>query len=329
MHWSIFILTLCAALGPGFLPDNDPNLGGLMPVDHSIEDRCSDEYIPVKPNPLRRLQANYETSKLEPGVSVIDECGCPGCCTLKPVTVTETILLTSTNYCFFTATAVTTTEITQFTTETTTRMITKTSNLKIVETVTRQTTQTILSQVLTTTTITNTVKRFQTEVRLATESTLSVQTSLSFIEGTVTRQVPFFTPYTIFTGTSSSFLTFFEQDFTVTTLQVTITDFGGGTSRGPLELTSTNTVTTSVNGPLITTVIVQTQTLSLDFAIQALGTATPSPLSTIPFSDIISSTNFIQVPFTATIPQITQSGVAITVTEATTVTFSFISTQLP
>ncbi len=230
--------------------------------DNSTKDDSSEELIPVKPNPLRRLQANYEPTRTEPGVSVIEDCGCPGCCTLSPTTVFTTIVLTSTNYCFFTSIATTTTDTTLITTITTTSVLTKTSNLKIVETVTKFTTQTILQQFFTTSTITDSLTRLSTTIEVLTASTLNIIATTSYITGAVTRQIPYFTPYTVYDQTTSITYTAFNIDYDIITETSTVTRYGA-TLTATLSTTSTNIIFTTFNGPILTSTDVFTQFVTI------------------------------------------------------------------
>lgn len=319
-----------AKLTAGSAGFEDPPIGKLVSDDSTTKkDSDSDEFIPVLPNPLRRLQANYETDTLGPGVSVINDCGCPGCCTLTPVTVTKTVELTSTNFCFFTTTTATTTEITIVTTQTTTSVTTKTSNLKIVETITKRTTSTILSVFYTTSTVSNSILRFNTRLQLATEKTLSVQTTASFIQGTVTRRIPYFTPYTIYQATTTSYFTEYLQTYRISTLRTTITNFGGGTVFGTLLTTQTVILTTSVNQNQVITTIVATVTRNITGYFPAVITTAPPKTTTFIDTVVLQSTNPIAVPYTATIVRFPSLPIIITETALSTKTFSLLTSFPP
>lgn len=309
-----------AMLEGGRLLDNH-----AIPADAStLSDASSEELIPVLPNPLRRLQANYNTEPSLPrGVSVQTDCGCPGCCTLPRRTVTTTINLTSTNFCFFTTTALTTTDLTQIITQTTTNIVTRTSNLKIVETVTKRTTSTQISIFYTTTVVTNTVIRFMTNLQLATESTLTIATSASFISGQVTRLIPYFTPYTVFTDTTSVYVTNFVIGFSTSTLQTILTVFEGRTVFATTSTTQTILYSVSVNAPLIVTSTI-TQEISLPVIVRATATLFPTTYTTsFAKSFFISSTNTIFSPFTITTAQFPASR-PITLTATSFITFSLL-----
>lgn len=297
-----FLSLIQAKLAAEFVGLDEQFMGGLVPEasQSTKEDSDSEEFIPVLPNPLKRLQANYETNSLEAGVSVLVDCGCPGCCTLTPLTVTKTIELTSTNFCFFTATTATTTEITIVTTQTTTSVVTKTSNLKILETITKRTTSTLLSVFFTTSTVFNSILRFNTRVELATESTLVVSTTASFILGTVLRRIPYFTPYTIFNSTTSSYFTEYLQTFKISTLRTTITNYGG-TVLGTFTTIQTNTERTSVDSvlSLITTIATVTQVNSLGQI--GISATIEQPISSVVGQTLtIESTNTVPILYTAT-----------------------------
>lgn len=330
--WWLLVALAVSQLSAGLLGPDAMIDGGLIGSgaelpqsrhDSSKDGSSSDEFMPAVPNPLRRLQANYNTETLPRGVSVITDCGCPGCCTLPLATVTKTVNLTSTNFCFFTTTTVTTTDITNVITQTTTSIITRTSNLRLVETITKRTTSTQLSIFYTTTVVTNTVVRFLTNLELATESTLTIATTASFISGQVTRLIPYFTPYTVFIDSTSVYNTQIVIGFSTSTLRTVVTIFGGRTVFATTSTTQTIQFSVSVPLPLVTTEF-STRTTSNNQIVFVQATVLPTSYTTsFAKTFFISSTNLIFSPYTATTVQFPGSPTAL-LTATSFITFSLL-----
>lgn len=294
----------------------------LSPGESRKHQSSEEEFIPVLPNPLRRLQANYETNSLGPGVSVITDCGCPGCCTLPRSTETVTIELTSTNYCFFTTTTVTTTDLTVITTQTTTLVTTKTTNLKIVETITQKTTSTTVSIFFSTSTVTNTITKTIDSLSVVTLSTLQLVSSQNFISRTVTRLIPFFTPYTIYIDTETDYRTIVIKTYSVSNLFTTITDYNGGTTLGTLFTTITNIIVRTAASPTLVTSFRSTRTQTVSFAAPLVQvTVTSQPPVTATEILTIRSSNIIPLTKTRTVV-ISPNGFPNFVPISTTITFS-------
>lgn len=201
----------------------------------------AEEFIPAKPNIPARLQQNWVMGQAnEPGVSINTDCGCVGCCSLQPETIFETITLTSTNFCFFTAVLTTKTDITLMITSTLTSTTTKVTTLKMIETISQVTTQTIIQVSLNPISLTKTVRTVVTRTQYTSRNSLSILGSTVYISRTPTRIIKDFVPFDVFSYTSKT-ITFTTFQLTISQSTTTITKFSGTPTFGILTTTLTQT----------------------------------------------------------------------------------------
>jgi hypothetical protein len=201
----------------------------------------AEEFIPVKPDIQAILLQNWEMAQAnKPGVIIKTDCGCVGCCSLQPETTFETIVLPSTNFCFFTAILTTTTDTTLTKTSTLTSTTTKITTLKMIETISKLTTQTIIQVSLNPITLTKTVRTVVTQIQYTSRNSLSILGSTVYISRTPTRIIKDFIPFDVFSYTSKT-ISFTTFQLTISQSTTTITKFSGTPTFGILTITSTQT----------------------------------------------------------------------------------------
>jgi hypothetical protein len=221
----------------------------------------TEEFIPVKPVIPARLQPNWEQiSSNEPGISIGTDCGCVGCCSLQPETIYETIVLPSTNFCFFTAILTTTTDTTVTKTSTLTSTTTKVTTLKMIETVSKVTTQSVIQVSLNPITLTKTVKTVLTQTQYTARNSLSIIGSTVYISRTPTRVIKDFIPFDVFSSILKT-ITFTTFLLTISQSTTTITKYSGTPTFGILTTTSTSTLSKGKPEDTVTITLTFTSTI--------------------------------------------------------------------
>lgn len=247
----------------------------------------AEEFIPVKPDIPARLQPNWDEEQTnEPGVSVITDCGCVGCCSLQPETIYETITLPSTNFCFFTAITTTTTDTTVTETSTLTSTTTRVSTLKLAEIITKVTTQSVIEVSLNTITLTRTIRTVVTQTQYTSRNSLSIVGSISYISRTPTRIVRDFIPFDIVSSISKT-ITLTTFQLTVSQSTSTFTQFSGTPTFGITTTTSTSTKDKGKPGEETTVTITTTSTYVQCFF--PVGCNTPTIFPPGPFTNILTT----------------------------------------